>query len=394
MTPISRRAASIGAAHFDALNARASQLRQCGESVISLGQAVPGFGPPPVAVEAMTRSLEEPWTHIYSSDAGLEMLRAALCARLAETMAVCASPADLIITTGGNQAFMLALLTVVDAGDEVVLPAPYFANHEMAVRAGGAIPVEAPLNERDGFNPTWDRIEPHLTSRTRAVVVCNPSNPTGAVADRASLDRIAAELRRRGVMLITDETYMHFVYSAAGHCSAASLPEWRANVVVIGTFSKSFGITGWRVGYMLADAAVCEQAVKIQDAMVICAAVPSQVGVAAAVREAWDYPLSFRSEFASRRAVLQEELPRVSRLDWAPTEGGFFAFVRVNGCVDSVRLSWEILETAHVVTIPGAVFGRCGEGYLRLSYGATPEGALREGMHRLERFFSTWTGAA
>jgi len=183
---------------------------------------------------------------------------------------------------------MLAALTTIDPGDEVVLAGPYFVNHEMAISAAGAIPVEAPVSESNGFAARWTDIEPHLTARTRAVVLCTPSNPTGAVVGREDLERIISELARRQVTLICDETYMHFVYDGT-HASAASIDGWRDNVVVVGTFSKSFAMTGWRVGYLLADRRVCDEALKVQDAMIICAPVISQRAVEAAVRTDWNY---------------------------------------------------------------------------------------------------------
>src|SRR5262249_34579618 len=156
-----------------------------------------------------------------------------------------------------------------------------------AIRAAGAIPVEAQVPEECGFAARWTDIEPHLTPRTRAVVLCTPSNPTGAVIPRDELERIVSELSPRQIALICHETYMHFVY-AGTHASAASIKAWRENVVVVGTFSKSFAMTGWRVGYMLADRRVCDEAIKIQDAMIICAPVISQRAVEAAIRDDWN----------------------------------------------------------------------------------------------------------
>lgn len=384
------RVTDIALAQFDVLNTRAEELRARGRHVISLGQALPPFGPPQAAIHAARSALDRADAHIYSPDAGLLSLREALCERLASSHDIRATPDELIITAGGNQAFMLAVMTLVDAGDEVVLPAPYFVNHEMAVRAIGAVPIELPLAEEDGFAVRWSDVESRLTSRTRACVVCTPSNPTGAVADRNELMHIARELARRAVVLIVDETYMRFVYSAEDHGSIASLPEWRESVVVVNTFSKSFGITGWRVGYMLADKSVCEQAIKIQDAMIICAPVVSQIGVEAAIRESWDYSLSFHAELMARRRLLSERLEQIPRLHWLPTYGGFFAFVRVQGCTDSAALASDVLERAHVVTIPGAIFGRCGEGFIRLSYGSVSPQDLGEALDRLRQYFATW----
>ena len=223
-----------------------------------------------------------------------------------------------------------------------------------------------------------------MTVRTRAVVLCSPSNPTGAVVDEGELRTILGELRSRGVLVFSDETYQHFGNSTS---SAASIELWRDHVVVVGTFSKSFGMTGWRVGYMIADAGICEQALKIQDAMIICAPTISQIAAEAAIREDWNYARRFDADLADRREALIEGISRIPRLRWTRTSGGFFAFVRVESCGDSITLASDVLEHAHVVTIPGATFGRAGEGFLRLSYGAASVEHLQEAFRRLREYF-------
>jgi aminotransferase len=268
----------------------------------------------------------------------------------------------------------------------VLLPAPLFTNHDMVIRALGAHAIEVPVADRETFAVRWADLQPYLTPRTKAVVLCTPSNPTGAVLDAGEGARIVAELARRNVFAISDETYMHFVWEEA-HWSAASVPEWRRNVVVVGTFSKSFGMMGWRVGFMLADRAICAEAVKVQDAMIICAPVISQMAVEAAVRDSWRYPTTFHGDLLQRREALIEGLASIAPLRWSPTGGAFFGFVRVDGCTDSASLAAALLEEAHVVTIPGSAFGRSGEGHLRLSYGAASVEAVEEAMARLKRYF-------
>ena len=384
---VSERVRSLVFPPFDILNHKAAALRQAGHRIISLGQAVPGFPPPPAALEAAHRALANPEIHRYSADAGVLSLREPLCDRFREHLQIEATPDDVIVTAGGNQAFMLAALTAVDPGDDVVLAAPYFVNHEMAVRAAGAVPIEAPATEPAGFRTQWSDIEPHLTPRTRAVVLCTPSNPTGAVIARDQLERIVGELAVRGITLICDETYMHFVFDGV-HSSAGSIPGWRENVIIVGTFSKSFAMTGWRVGFLIADRRVCEEAIKIQDAMIICAPAISQAAVEAAIRNDWNYITRFHEELRNRRSALQAALARIPSLQWEPTGGGFFAFVRIVEEHNSDQLASAILERAHVVTIPGAVFGRCGQGFLRLSYGAVGVDELVEAGSRLEEFFA------
>ena len=371
---------------FDPLNVRAAKLRAEGHRVISLGQALPFFPPPPSAMRAAEAALQAHDVHFYSTDPGRPTLRHLLAERLADYGISCGFD-DLVITAGANHAFATVVTTLVNPGDEVVLPAPYFTNHQMQVQASGAIAVEAPLADRRTYCLTWNDIAPALTPRTRAVVLCNPSNPTGAPVTAEHGAQIVEELAGRGIFVISDETYMQFVYDA-NHWSAAAVSDWRRNVVVIGTFSKSFAMMGWRVGFVVADRAICEQATKIQDAMIICAPTISQMVVEGALREDWTYAVRFHREFVRRRELVAARIASIPGRSWSPTGGGFFAFTRVEGCSDSTRLANRLLDEAHVVTIPGAAFGRSGEGCLRLSFGSVSGDDLVEGLNRLEDFFS------
>jgi aminotransferase len=380
------RILSIDLPPFDPLNVRAAALRAEGHDVISLGQALPFFPPPASAIEAARAAIDQPDVHLYATDPGLPGLRAVLAERLAAETRQAIRPDDILITAGANHAFSLILTTLVGAGDEVVLPAPYFTNHHMFVRALGAIPVDAPVADRVTFEVRWTDVAPHLTDRTRAVVLCNPSNPTGAPVSASDGSTIVGELADRNIAVISDETYMAFIFEGS-HWSAASTPSWRDNVVVVGSFSKAFGMMGWRVGYLLADAAICREAVKVQDAVIICAPVISQMAAEAAVRESWEHARSFHPELRRRREILDRALAEVPFVHWTPTRGGLFAFARIEGCEDSEALSHELLEHAHVVTIPGSAFGPAGEGFLRLSYGRADRRQLVEAVDRLAGFF-------
>jgi len=384
---IPQRVLDIELPPFDPLNLRAAELRAQGHDVMSLGQALPYFPPPASAVRAAQAALSSPQVHFYSTDPGRPTLRRALADRLQQETGADCGPENLVITAGANHAFATALTTLVNPGDDVVLPAPYFTNHYMQVQASGAIAVEAPLADQTSYHVTWDDVARALTPQTRAVVLCTPSNPTGAIISRAEGDRIVNELASRGIWVISDETYLHFAYDAV-HWSAASVTDWRRHVVVIGTFSKSFAMMGWRVGFMMADRDVCEQATKIQDAMIICAPTISQIAAEAAVNEDWDYARGFHAEFKRRRQRVGERLAGIPGLDWSPAAGGFFAFVRVDGCTDSTALASRLLEEAHVITIPGAAFGRSGEGCLRLSYGSVSDGDLETALERLGAYFA------
>ena len=371
---------------FDPLNRRAAELRSDGHHVVSLGQALPFFPPPPAALAAAQAAFSRSDVHRYATDPGLPSLRRALSARLAAATGQHVEVDDLIITAGANHAFTLAIMTMLEPGADVILPAPYFTNHAMAITALGARPVEAPIADRTRFTMRWDDVETALTPATTAVVLCTPSNPTGAVIEPHEGGRIVAECAARGLLVICDETYMGFVYDGA-HWSAASVAAWRENVIVIGTFSKSFGMMGWRVGFLLADARICRQAVKVQDAMIICAPVLSQIAAEAAVREAWSYPQAFHDELRRRRRMMQEGLAAIPGLHWMPTGGGLFAFVRIDGLRDADRLAHDLLEDSHVVTIPGTAFGASSADYLRLSFGYAEPADLETALHRLRLAF-------
>lgn len=386
---IPKRTLDIAVPQIDVLNARAAALRTAGKEVISLGQALPGFPPPPEMLHAAEVAIKNPDTHIYSADAGILQLRQALAERLQKHYDIeVDAENEIIITAGANQAFMLALMTVLDPGDEVVLPSPYFMNHEMAVRAVGAIPIEAPLCEESGFALCWRDIEPYITTNTRAVVLVSPSNPTGAVCDPTEFEAIVRHLIAINVYVISDETYMHFVYGTQCFKSALTISEWRNGVLMVSSFSKCFAITGWRVGYLIAPAEIIAQAIKIQDAMLICAPVIAQEAVLGAVQHAWEYPYSFLPTLDERRAVLRAALESSPHIQWRETGGGFFAFVRVAGCTDSEKLAMALIEQAYVVTIPGNYFGKAGEGFLRLSYGAVDTIALEKATQRIIEFLS------
>lgn len=384
------RVRAIELPQFDVLNDIAAGWRARGADVITLGQALPGFAPPDVAVDALRSALGDPSAHIYSSDAGTPELRAAL-ARSLSVLGASVDPArEIIITAGGNQAFQLALTTLIQPGDEVLLTGPYFLNHEMAVRSVGAVPVEAPVPAARRFTPLWDDIAPHVTLRTRAVVIVSPSNPTGAVIGRDSLQQIVSACAARDVLVFIDEAYMRFVYGAEP-ATASALPDWTDNVVVLGSFSKAFAVTGWRCGYLLAHADVIAEAMKIQDCMIICAPVPIQRAITAVLEREPDYSRRWLPELQKRRDALVETLAECPALEPVFPAGGFFVMVRVQGCDDSRRLARELIEQQQVVTIPGRFFGESGEGYLRVSYGAATEARLREAAGRISHFVQRQT---
>jgi aspartate/methionine/tyrosine aminotransferase len=384
---IPERVHRIEQPQFDVLNDVAARWRAKGADVITLGQGLPGFDPPDIAVAALRQSLSDPSSHIYSADAGIVELREALARSLGALGAAVEPEREIIITAGGNQALQLALTTLVDPGDEVILISPFFLNHEMAIQSVGGVPVEAAVPAARGFVPRWDDVLPHLSARTRALILVTPSNPTGAVTPPGDVRGIVAECRARGIAVFVDETYLRFTYETSP-ATALAIPEWRDTVVVIGSFSKQFAITGWRCGYLIANSDVIAQAMKIQDVMVICAPVPVQRAVAVVLEREPDYATRWLPELRQRRNVLLDRLGTIPGVAAVRPSGAFFIMARLAGVSDSRQCALELLEREHVVTIPGAFFGRAGEGYLRLSYGAATQDRLTVACDRIADFLS------
>jgi len=385
---IPQRIRNISPGFMDELGARVAALLNEGADVINLGQGVPGFPPVATAMEAARQALEEPSTHVYSADAGLLPLRQALSEWLAERNGLAADPeTEIVITAGGNQGFLLALLTLLEPGDKVLLPSPFYFNHEMSLRIVGAVPIEVPLREETGFQLTVDDLEPYLKMQPRAVVVVSPNNPTGAVYDPEELERIARIMASRGVVTIFDETYKDFLCDGAQHLSPGSIPDARSYVITIGSFSKTFSLAGWRVGYLLAESDFVQQAIKVQDSMIVCAPLISQRAALGALQAPLEELTRRRTVLSERRQLVAQSLAEIPRLHWHPTSGAYYAFVRVEGCTDSVALSWDLLERARVAAVPGSIFGQNGEGYVRLSYGSVERSDLEEACVRLDRYF-------
>ncbi|MBN1334960.1 MAG: aminotransferase class I/II-fold pyridoxal phosphate-dependent enzyme [Deltaproteobacteria bacterium] len=363
------------------VNALAADLERRGRSLVDLGQAVPDWPPPSPAIARLAGLLSDPLLHRYAPDPGLPALRHAWAAVLSERWGQAVDPeGGLLVTAGANMAYLVATLGILDPGDRVALPVPWYFNHAMATTLVGAEVVPVPLAAQDGFDLDPDRLL--ATARAedcKAVTVVTPNNPTGVTADPEALDALAAGLDRDGRWLLVDETYAPFADPARGH-----RPPRGERVVLLGSFSKAFSLTGWRVGYLAAAPEVVAQFLKIQDTMVICAPRPGQALVVACLETAGGWIEEKRAELADRGRAFDAAAAALGA--WTVrAQGSFFAWIEGPPGSDGRTAARQALETEGVVTVPGCAFGPGLDRGLRLSLGCAPAAVLTDGLVRLGR---------
>ena len=390
-SPIPERVRSVAMPPIDALNTRMAEINADGGDVISLGQSVPFFGPPPEMVEAVRDALDSfgPRLHTYGPDAGIPELREALARKLADFNGVEVDPGrQLLVTPGSNQAFMVTMMTILEPGDEVAIASPYYFNHHMAIELCGGVVREIPLSEENGFQMTLEDVESVMGPKTKAVVIISPNNPTGTVYDPDQIAAIASSLTERGIYVITDDAYEVFCYDGARHVNPMAAVEPSELLVTLGSLSKTLGMTGWRIGYIAASPELIRQALKVQDATAICAPIIAQVAATAALEHMPAYPQSMIGELNERRDLLQSVVAETPALHWHRTDGALFALVRAESAGgDRRELESELLERAHVLTVPGSAFGNQWSDFIRVSYGCSPRDRYEEALERVAKFF-------
>jgi aspartate/methionine/tyrosine aminotransferase len=359
--------------------------------VLHLGQAIPDLPPPAPCLEALRAELGDRSLHVYSPDQGLPDLREAIAADYRARLGVEVDPdAEILVTAGANHAMFQALLATAAPGDRIVLPAPCYFNHAMALQLLGLEEVGWPMAVRgERFGLDLDRLPAGADGpRTAGVVCVNPNNPTGAVYPADEIRALIGLCRERDWILYYDEVYRLLAFGDEAPLHPFQVEGGRERTVVVGSFSKLFGMTGWRVGYLIAPPAVLRQLLKVQDTTVICAPVPGQRLAADCLRRFPDYPAGYREELRRRVALLASVVREIPGLRWRQPAGALFTMIGYDEGRPSRELAEALIRSEGVVVIPGSAFGRWGERQLRVSFGFTGEGAIREAGERLARFFS------
>jgi aminotransferase len=381
---VSRRVSRIPVSATKEMPVLAARVGGC----VSLGQGVPSFPTPPFVVDAVSRALREnPLSGKYSLQPGLPDLRIAIASYLKDKKGIEVDPeTEIAVTAGAMEGLLAVFLTLVERGDEVILPSPTYASYIEQVILAEGVPVFVPLREAD-WGLDMEAVEAAVTDRTRVIVLCSPGNPTGGVIDNASIRALADLVRRRNVVLISDETYDYLVFDGPAPLSPAGLSGLHDHVVSVFSFSKKYAMTGWRVGYITAPGNLMTQLLKVHDVAAICAPTPSQMGALAALTGPQKVVDHMREALLKRRDLC------CARLD---ALGGTFSYVRPGGAfylmaryrftdAPSREVALRILNEAKVITVPGGSFGEGGEGHLRLSFGGD-ENELNEAFDRIEKW--------
>ena len=394
---ISARVGGIAESATLAVDAKAKALKAAGRPVIGFGAGEPDFATPDYIVEAAVAACREPVNHRYTPAGGLPALKQAIMAKTARDSHLVVEPNQVLVTNGGKQAVYEAFATLLDPGDEVLLPAPYWTTYPEAIRLAGGVPVVVVADESQDYLVTTDQLEQARTDRTKALLFCSPSNPTGAVYSPEQTERIGRWALGNDLWVVTDEIYEHLTYDGATATSIpVAVPELTGRCVVVNGVAKTYAMTGWRVGWMIGPVDVVKAATNLQSHATSNVANISQRAAIAALEGDLSAVAEMRSAFDRRRRIVVDMLNDVDGVVCPVPTGAFYVYPSVLGVIgrevggvlieSSAQLAEVVLELAEVAVVPGEAFGT--PGYLRLSY-ALSEEDLMEGVTRIKHLLGT-----
>ena len=370
----------------------ADQLKAKGVDIADFGPGEPDFPTPDHIKKAAIDAINSNKTK-YTATAGITPLREAICGWHERELKSNYEPKECAVSVGGKHAIFNVLNVLVQAGDEVIIPAPYWVSYPDIVKYAGATPVYVKTRAEDGFVAKAAAIEKAITPKTRLLIIDSPCNPTGGVTPPDEYQKILALCRKHNIWLMGDECYSHFVYESHKPFSIASAPGAKDRVIIVGSVSKTFAMTGWRIGYTLGPAELIQAVIKLQSQSTSNPTSVAQYAALAAMTGPMDSVPVMLAEYARRRKRIVEGLCAISGVTCEWPGGAFYAFPNVSEHLsgahalakDGTELAQMLLEKAHVALVPGEAFG--APGYLRLSY-ATSIDRIEEGLRRLEKFMA------
>ncbi|MCC9295606.1 pyridoxal phosphate-dependent aminotransferase [Clostridium sp. WLY-B-L2] len=354
------------------------------DDVIKLTLGEPNFDTPINIKEAAKKAIDDGYTH-YCPNAGMDELRRAV-ADYYKKYSKEYTFENVIITVGGLEALTLSLFATINSGDEVIVPDPGFPNYVGQVMIAGGKPVPVPIYEENDFKIKPEDIEKAITSKTKAIVLNSPSNPLGSVLDKSDIEAIAKIVEKYDLLVYSDEVYDKIVYDSYKNFSMAEIPEVRNKVIVINSFSKSYAMTGWRLGYIVADKNIISNMPKLQEGMVSCVPTFIQKAGIEALNGSQIAVKKMIEDYARRRDILIDGLNNIPGITCKKSPGSFYAFPNIKSFgKTSQEFAEELVRGAKVVVVPGSAFGEMGEGYLRLVF-ANSDKNLQEAVARIDEY--------
>ncbi|XCB30622.1 pyridoxal phosphate-dependent aminotransferase [Arcanobacterium hippocoleae] len=397
-TPQSRASVRLGALQESAtlaVDAKAKALKAAGKPVIGFAAGEPDFPTPAPIVAAALAAVQDPKNHKYTPAVGLPELRKVIAEKTLRDSGVEVDPANIIVTNGGKQAVFQAFAAIVSDGDDVILPAPYWTTYPEVIRLCGGNPIEVFAGADQEYKVTVEQLNAALTAKTKALLLCSPSNPTGAVYTAAEIKAIGKWALENGIWVISDEIYEHLVYDGEVSYLLREVPELANQTIIVNGVAKTYAMTGWRVGWMYGPADVIKKAANFQSHLTSNVANISQRAALAALSGDQGVVEEMKQAFNRRRKKMVEMLREIDGFEVPEPKGAFYVFpnveqllgTEINGRTanTSSELAVLILEEAEVAVVPGEAFG--APGYLRFSYPLSDD-ALEEGITRLQKLFA------
>lgn len=369
-----------------AINAKAIEMQKQGIDVLKFGTGEPDFDTPENIKEAAKKALDEGFTK-YTAASGISELKEAICNKLKRDNGITCNNENIIVTNGGKQALYNCFMAILNEGDEVLVPSPYWVSYvDMVNVTGGVVKtIDTTFNQ---FKLTAEMVEQAITDRTKCLILNSPSNPTGGVVEKDEIEKIAKLVKEHQFFVISDEVYEYFLYDGKKHFSIGSLSGMEDLVFTVNAVSKTYSMTGWRVGYLAGPTEYVKAMSNLQSHSTSNPCSISQKGALEAITGPQDSVKMMADEFAKRRDFVYEAMNQIPGFKLEKPEGAFYAFPNISGCFnddmkDSFQFTEFLLEKAKVAVIPGGAFGKEGDNYIRFSYAASMEN-IEEGLKRIK----------
>jgi aspartate aminotransferase len=381
---ISQRAASLSPSLTLAIDAKAKQMKAEGLDVVGFGAGEPDFDTPQHIKDAAAQALAPGFTK-YTPSSGIPELRQAIADKFARENGLKYKPSQVIVSCGGKHSCYNVIIATCQAGDEVLIPAPYWLSYPEMVKLAGATPVVLPTTDRTEFKITTEQLRSAITSRTRLLILNSPSNPTGTVYTPQELKALGDVCVERGILIMSDEIYEHLLYDGATHQSVASFsPAHQDHTIVVHGFAKAWSMTGWRLGFLAAPEPIAKAIDAIQSHSTSNPTSFAQKGGVAALTGPQDHLKTWLEEFRKRRSFAWGKLNTLPGVRCVNSKGAFYLFPNISGCgLKSTEFCAKLLEQQQVAAVPGIAFG--ADDYIRISY-ATSLANLEKGLDRMDRF--------